>query len=119
MAFYVGQKVVCVDASPCRHRLRHSLTHGAIYVIAGFDTEDPSITNLHLEGDEVVFQPGWDAPVGWSPDRFRPVVERKTDISIFKAMLNPAKKAAETVGVLAFGWGIMVVIQFAQFAGGQ
>lgn len=32
---------------------------------------------------------------GFDPDRFRPVVERKTDISIFKAMLNPSKQPVE------------------------
>lgn len=29
---------------------------------------------------------------GFEPRRFRPVAERKTDISVFKAMLNPSKE---------------------------
>ena len=33
-------------------------------------------------------------PIGWIARRFRPLVERKTDISIFKKMLVP-KRATE------------------------
>lgn len=34
---------------------------------------------------------------------------------MIRSLISLAKKAAETVGVLAFFWGIMVAIQFAQF----
>lgn len=33
--------------------------------------------------------------VGWPGDRFRPVVDRPTDISIFERLLNPSKQTED------------------------
>lgn len=94
MAFYVGQKVVCVDATP-RPGLRKVLKEGAIYTISRLDGP------LH-EGDEngvdLVEVPargtnGYQA--SYRAVRFRPITERKTSIEIFKAMLNPSKTEVE------------------------
>lgn len=85
MAFYVGQKVCCVDASPGLTS-GEVLTLGKIYTVEGFSLVHPN---------EIFI----DDRTGrsWLPSRFRPVVERKTDISIFKAMLNPSEQSVETV----------------------
>jgi hypothetical protein len=87
MAFYVGQKVVCVDATKIHTPLAPRMVQrGGIYIVSALLGD-----NLLIEGHP---NPGMGAAdIGWRAYRFRPVVERKTDISIFKAMLNP--KTAE------------------------
>jgi hypothetical protein len=89
--FEVGQRIVCVDASPNRltpdSRL---LVAGKIYVIRAIDLGSSwkwPWWGVHLEGVRV-FYPGNDA-LEWAlhPARFRPVTERPTDIAIFKKLL--------------------------------
>lgn len=84
MAFHVGQKVVCIDDSwtdlngrpDCRPE---DPRKGSVYEIASI-----------AEGVWLYLQ---EIPngVGYESCSFRPVVERKTDISIFTKMLNPAR----------------------------
>lgn len=95
--FYVGQKVVCVDASPGRETGEVHLTKGKIYLIEGFDARrnDDDKPGLLLAGVPHTIFDG-PIPVGWDPNRFRPITEKKTDISIFTEMLNP-KKVEENV----------------------
>lgn len=83
MAFHVGQKVVCVDDDDGSSAL---IKKGRIYTIS-------AIVGGYLEFCE---RDTWSANgyKGWYAWRFRPVVEPKTDISIFTAMLTP-KKATE------------------------
>ena len=80
--FYVGQKVVCIDDSDSTGPV--PVQRGKIYTIAnpfiGNRLGKPCVTLI-----EFPFHKGM-----WK-DRFRPVVERKTDISIFIEMLNPAQ----------------------------
>ena len=89
MTFRVGQKVVCVDAEPRAIWYRDVPKKGAIYTVAGtvvtpaiaerneYGLLLKEITNcLHYHG-------------AYDPKRFRPIVERKTDISIFTEMLTP------------------------------
>jgi hypothetical protein len=90
--FVVGQKVVCVDADP-----------GDGYI--GWADDGPveghvyTITSVHdHDGDLVVWLAEierhpmarrlWGEECGYAACRFRPVVTRKTDISIFTAILN-------------------------------
>lgn len=84
MAFHVGQKVVCVDAEwafygdSCLND--RDPIKGAVYTVAEVrHFEDGAYLGLHELGDEVLFEHGG----------FRPVIERKTDISIFTRMLTP------------------------------
>lgn len=90
MAFYVGQKVVCIDDSLALDGLRTSLRQNAVYTIRAIDPgkDCNGETGLYLQ--EVV-----DAPIrrkfptgAYRASRFRPVVERKTDISIFTKLLD-------------------------------
>ncbi len=89
--FYVGQEVICVDASPGEVSGRCYLTEGAVYVIRGFSGRAMGGVLLHgividaplyTNGEERAFRRG----------RFRPAVKRKTSIAIFTAMLNTSKQ---------------------------
>jgi hypothetical protein len=92
--FRVGQRVVCVDASPNKRYgvAVPGLKRGGIYVIRG-----------------IIRKPKWESP-GWGvlvegicikhpdvgcewpmrPGRFRPVVDRPTSIEIFRKLLAGA-----------------------------
>lgn len=101
MTFHVGQKVVCVDASPSRYSsllVRTPLQKGTIYTVRGIDRWD-GVTSYYLE--EIV-HPVLDIWLDrepteptWHGRRFRPIAERKTDISIFTSMLNPSKRSVD------------------------
>lgn len=70
--FHVGQKVVCVNPVD-------DLKLGEIYTITASHKEFVGVDRSYFCGlDFYAF-------------RFRPIVKRKTDISQFKAMLNPQK----------------------------
>lgn len=99
--FHVGQKVVCIDDSPCYGwpcplRLRQVYTVKSVQHVFGrykgvrgwFDTVSVHEANGLTAG-------GWEHQDGFAAQRFRPVVERKTDISIFQAMLEPKKARAD------------------------
>lgn len=93
MTFRVGQKVVCVDA--CFVEVPNIPTLGAVYTIreifvnfgcpirGGCGVYVEEITNpIHqISGMEY----------GFYSFHFRPIVERKTSIEIFTAMLKPTK----------------------------
>lgn len=89
--FHVGQKVVCVDGKPyseltkggwCPHT-------GGVYTIRSIFLWDEK-PFLRLDEYHDTGRPNgpWGEG-GWNALRFRPVVQRKTDISVFKDMLIP------------------------------
>lgn len=87
MAFHVGQKVVCVDARAIEpftgaHGMLGDLALGSIYSVASISRDGNGVV-LHLNE---ILRP---SNKGYYAVRFRPVIERKTDISIFTAMLTP------------------------------
>lgn len=93
MTFRVGQKVVCVRTMPGHRRMETGVypEEGPVYVVRSiFYFEGRAllrlqgIDNTHLHYTDGI-EPGFNAK------NFRPVVERKTDISIFTAMLKPSK----------------------------
>lgn len=95
MTFHVGQKVVCINDTPWNSPLLGTLRRGCIYTIRwiGIHLGQPCV-----KVDEILRPCGLDI----SPDdtpflsrRFRPLIERKTDISIFTAMLNPSKRSVD------------------------
>lgn len=98
MAFRVGQKVVCVDASiPDASQLsvpiikKNGLVEGSIYTIAQVGVThpfDPRKLPCVFVDEICLRMPLW-------AHRFRPVVERKTDISVFTAMLTGSKIGAD------------------------
>lgn len=142
MAFYVGQKVVCVDADHTNDRRTQELDEGRVYTVERVSGDEAGYPAppVHLRGAGTVV---WLAEIKTRPavknpgcpfaaSRFRPVVERKTDISELTAILNGkriqlpdlveeearsglADRFVGTVGVLAGGWMICVAVSFAQF----
>lgn len=102
--FRVGQKVVCVDddwaswqVSDMRRAGIASPVKGNIYTVRSVEMMDGDAFILLSEivNPIIVYSDIGRGEQGWDPVIFRPVVERKTDISIFKAMLNTTP---ETVG---------------------
>lgn len=104
--FHVGQKVVYVG-SPEPPRPRHPddptprLVKGEVYTIRDIDRRivgtrnHPDATILLFERvapkrDYAVVR---DWEIGYKPHVFRPLIERKTDISIFTKMLKPRELA--------------------------
>lgn len=83
MTFHVGQPVRCVDDSEWEKV--GTIKKGATYTVKSVAVLHNTIS-LHL--NEVVSVCG--VPYyGW---RFRPLIERKTDISCFTALLNPSRQ---------------------------
>ena len=102
--FWVGQKVVCIDnddhpewqtaeARTCKEQVSYWLERGNIYVIRKI----VSRKNLTIwlrginrrrtdRGDQE-----W-RDTGFMAERFRPLVERKTDIAIFKKLVAPKRQ---------------------------
>lgn len=102
--FHVGQKVICINEDkevPAGIVLLSSIEHpikGKIYTIrdlrVSFTTGAPCILVEEMPDQTaaVIFNGElYFAQVLFRQDQFRPLVTRKTDISQFKAMLNPQK----------------------------
>jgi hypothetical protein len=93
--FRVGQKVVCINNRNLVYAVAPVL--GRIYTIRIIQGKvlkphrgvgiilDEIVNGLHSNGREY----------GYYSDRFRPVVERKTDISVFTEMLTRAPLLSE------------------------
>lgn len=107
MTFRVGQKVVCVDISPMTHRKTKApasdyLSVGAIYTIrwvgdAPFEADKhlgPYLKLAEIIRDDDKNPEYSDYP--FIASRFRPIVERKTDITVFTEILRKATKPART-----------------------
>ena|SRR5882672_1886203 len=108
MNFHVGQKVVCVNDDCIEAGVLGPLKKGRIYTIreTGLRAWTDGAPCVRLTeiirgplccegGEEECDTPYWAS-------RFRPIVRRKTDISVFTAMLKPAKETikAQTWGEL-------------------
>jgi hypothetical protein len=87
MNFRVGQKVVCIYAH-AEDAMDFGISVGEVYTISGYgrfgrlflyDLAEIKTSEAHA----------------WKGEHFRPVAERKTDISVFTAMLNPEKQEIE------------------------
>lgn len=107
MIFRIGQKVVCVDDSVVVGLWDggFNVKKGAVYTVRGIEPPceclGASYGGLFL--CEVVDVPestccGVREP-SYRAYRFRPIVERKTDISIFKKLLTSAQRKRELVVV--------------------
>lgn len=83
--FYVGQKVVCVDDVPRKFGGLDDLRAGNIYTIRWIGIHKNAVCVRVCEIPARARRP-FDLP--YFADRFRPVVEKKTDISIFTGILR-------------------------------
>lgn len=96
MTFHVGQKVVCVYDKPLdghdeRNRPGGEYTPnwpvaGVVYTIRSIDCWGFRLEEIRNPTRQ--FKDGY-GEARWKPRRFRPIVARKTDISIFQRMLLP------------------------------
>jgi len=95
MTFRVGMKVVCVDGDMRVNWAGwHPPTKWAVYTVREVRRSLDRITygDTSLLLDEITNPLGpHGRECGFLGRRFRPVQERKTDISIFTAMLNPSQ----------------------------
>lgn len=90
MAFQVGQKVICINDTPMPGQKIFGPAiprKGCIYTVIGFRSCRDGSDGLVLDIDK-----DWQY-FAW---RFRPIVERKTDISVFTKMLTSKKVGADT-----------------------
>jgi len=89
MAFQVGQKVVCIAECEVTRYMETPPVVGSVYTIREIG-EHEGIAWVRLV--EIVNKPmqywGIFAEKPWEADCFRPLVDRKTDISIFTEMLH-------------------------------
>jgi hypothetical protein len=99
--FHVGQKVVCVDGwahDGSGYGYEIGPVKGQVYTIRniGFlnaTTPDVLVVRLsEIRNPEMYYRGTGLYEPSFRASRFRPVVARKTDISVFKAMLKPSKK---------------------------
>ena len=89
--FYVGQEVICVQKTE-RGPPRYPIV-GQKYTIRGIftDIQRPNL-GVGLLLEEIINPPHPRTLREWNfySSRFRPIQKKKTDISIFTALLNPA-----------------------------
>lgn len=91
MAFYVGQKVVCVDSFDERPWIIQPAVEGRVYTVRFVYPEDkygPTHLLLH-ELKNPIAGNGHENSFGFW--RFRPLVERKTSIAVFEKILQSSK----------------------------
>jgi hypothetical protein len=95
MTFRVGQKVVCVeDHDVVGTGVWYDddrIARGEIYTIKRLwvDILGNPVCDL-VERSRDTASNYWGFRLGYCRTRFRPIVEKKTDISIFTALLDPA-----------------------------
>ncbi len=82
--FVVGQKVVCVNNAG--NGASKYLVKDSIYTIESIYSGSSNFIFVMLQELSGL------AKGGWFPERFEPLVERKTDISIFQKLVAPSKQ---------------------------
>ena len=96
--FRVGQKVVCVDDAKDRSDVNYDPwgCKGRVYVISKVGMfSSPAYEPTLCVWVDGIYRPDWRGiDVPFRASRFRPVVTRKTDISVFRALINPVKEEA-------------------------
>ena len=99
MAFYVGQKVEYIGSPPeslsevfyrCLHPYEDIIRKGIPYTVANVYAMPDGDTVLELVEVPAPETKHWCT--GWLAVCFRPLVEKKIDISIFTAMLNTKQR---------------------------
>lgn len=81
--FRVGMKVVCVNADGVAEIL---FVKGSVYTVSYIGVTQMGNYVINLEEVPVTSPEG-----SWYASRFRPIVERKTSIEVFRSLLNPSK----------------------------
>lgn len=99
MTFHIGQKVVCVETSKESHRGAW-LPYAAVFPIVGtiyhirsiaFDNPqqpDGLVTLAEIDNSHLKCRFNYAVEPAFPVRAFRPIVEHKTDISVFTRMLT-------------------------------
>lgn len=84
MAFYVGQKVVCVDDGPYgfHSALAFPLEKGGVYVVRGIVEIEDRNGNIGIQVCGYEASVSYRGHYAFSSSRFRPLVENKSGIEI-------------------------------------
>lgn len=100
--FHVGQRIVLAkeydDFDHIRAMLQGDVlpVTGVVYTVREIEPEPVDglwyIRLVEIKNDPLPFD--FERESAFNSARFRPVVERKTDISVFTAMLNTSKERA-------------------------
>jgi hypothetical protein len=100
MTYHVGQKVVCIDGKfPSRKYKEAHPVEGQVYTIRALrsgvfpDGSNLTIYLKEIRNPKRLYRNGF-TEVSFRIRRFRPLCTKKTDISIFTAMLNKKELAA-------------------------
>lgn len=96
MVFRIGQKIVCIVKIPPQSPLGEALPrYGSVYTVRGLPTgsSGPGVYLEEIQNPPAHTVDGFVERYfeQWG---FRPVVEKKTDISIFTAMLKTQRQPA-------------------------
>lgn len=99
MTFRVGMKVVCVDdvthtkyipaGFGCSDLSLHGLTCGRVYTVRSLGVFH-GVPTCRVEEITRPIESLFGEEAWFASARFRPTVERKTDISCFTKLLNPS-----------------------------
>lgn len=102
MNFRVGMKVVCIYGGDWQIHGHETVPRfQKVYTIRAIDPRTISGCALllaEIKNRPDIYRSANGVTIAekcWRGSRFRPVVERKTDISIFTAMLNPSKRSVD------------------------
>ena len=88
MSFYVGQKVVCVDASVERGRHLTPLLEGAVYTITAIKPSPVPTHRRHRDCNTSLYLEEADnAYAGYAQIRFRPVAEKPASMDIIRSIV--------------------------------
>jgi hypothetical protein len=101
--FHVGQKVVCIDGHKTSWQKKKflglipytkwwsELVEGEVYTVTSIFVGHEYASGREGVAVTLAETNNYEGS-GFRATRFKPVQTRKTDISIFKAMLNPSKQ---------------------------
>lgn len=87
MNFRKGQEVICINAKGAEDDL--IVNQKYITETASYTSGLSNLVWVQLVGVSDAYKPGM---AGWRADRFRPLISKSTNISIFTAMLGPKAK---------------------------
>ena len=101
--FHIGQRVMCIHDIGCAqgNEFPNIPIKGSIYTVRGFVSPDVGYERTPGMLLEEVVNPPWEYNEGvfepsFHPYHFRPLVQHKTDISVFKRMLDNVRTEDET-----------------------
>lgn len=107
--FRIGQKVQCIDAEAngqyipaglfAKNRDLHRLTLNSVYTVRNVRL---CLGRSICRVEEIIrpTDPFFGEEAYFACERFRPLTERKTDISAFRSLLNPTKQQIrESIGL--------------------